>query len=48
MIRKFALASALAWRCSARALVQHLSNGGVAQPNPGIEFGILRYQYRFD
>jgi lipid A 3-O-deacylase len=28
--------------------LQHLSNGGVAKPNPGINFGIVRYQYHFE
>jgi hypothetical protein len=28
--------------------LQHLSNGGVAEPNPGINFVILRYQYHYD
>jgi lipid A 3-O-deacylase len=28
--------------------LQHLSNGGVAKPNPGMNFAILRYQYHFE
>jgi hypothetical protein len=27
--------------------LQHLSNGGIRRPNPGINFLQLRYQYRF-
>lgn len=27
--------------------LQHLSNGGIARPNPGINFLVLRYQYHF-
>jgi len=27
--------------------LQHLSNGGIKHPNPGINFAILRFQYRF-
>lgn len=26
--------------------VQHISNGGIAQPNPGINFVIVRFQYQ--
>jgi hypothetical protein len=26
---------------------QHLSNAGIGEPNPGIDFVILRYEYRF-
>ncbi len=28
--------------------IQHLSNGGIARPNPGINFAVLRYQLHFD
>ena len=28
--------------------LQHLSNGGVEKPNPGMNFGIVRYQYNFE
>jgi opacity protein-like surface antigen len=28
--------------------LQHLSNGGIKQPNPGINFAQLRFQYHFD
>lgn len=28
--------------------LQHVSNGGIARPNPGINFLLLRYQLRFD
>jgi lipid A 3-O-deacylase len=28
--------------------VQHLSNGGIDEPNPGINFGILRLQYELE
>ena len=28
--------------------LQHLSNGGIARPNPGINFLVLRYQLRLD
>jgi hypothetical protein len=28
--------------------LQHISNGGVASPNPGMNFAILRYQYHYD
>jgi hypothetical protein len=28
--------------------VQHLSNGGIKQPNPGINFAIVRFAYYFD
>jgi hypothetical protein len=28
--------------------LQHLSNGGIAKPNPGINFAVLRYQYHFE
>jgi hypothetical protein len=28
--------------------LQHVSNGGIARPNPGINFFVLRYQYRLD
>jgi len=27
--------------------LQHLSNAGIKHPNPGINFGILRFQYHF-
>ncbi len=33
------------WDVSLR--LQHLSNGGIEKPNPGINFGQLRLQYRF-
>lgn len=28
--------------------LQHLSNGGIKKPNPGINFAVLRLAYRFD
>ena len=28
--------------------LQHLSNGGIKHPNPGINFGQVRFQYHFD
>jgi hypothetical protein len=28
--------------------LQHLSDGGVARPNPGMSFGLVRYQYSFE
>ena len=28
--------------------VQHLSNGGIKRPNPGINFALLRFAYQFD
>jgi lipid A 3-O-deacylase len=28
--------------------LQHLSNGGIAKPNPGINFATARYQYHFE
>ena len=28
--------------------LQHLSDGGVGQPNPGMVFGQVRYQYNFE
>ena len=28
--------------------VQHLSNGGITEPNPGINFVMLRLQYHLD
>jgi hypothetical protein len=28
--------------------MQHLSNGGIRRPNPGINFALLRFAYRFD
>jgi hypothetical protein len=28
--------------------IQHVSNGGIARPNPGINFLVLRYQLHFD
>ena len=27
--------------------LQHLSNGGIKHPNPGINFAILGFQYHF-
>ena len=27
--------------------LQHLSNGGIENPNPGINFLILRFAYRY-
>ena len=28
--------------------LQHLSNAGIKHPNPGINFGIIRFQYHFN
>jgi lipid A 3-O-deacylase len=28
--------------------LQRLSDGGVARPNPGMSFGVVRYQYNFE
>lgn len=28
--------------------LQHLSNGGISHPNPGINFALLRFQYHWD
>jgi len=35
------------WRYDAGVRLQHLSNGGLAEPNPGINFVQLRLAYRF-
>jgi len=35
------------WRYEAGLRLQHLSNGGLAEPNPGINFAELRLAYRF-
>lgn len=34
-------------RSSAGVRIQHLSNGGVKKPNPGINFGQIYYSHRF-
>ncbi len=28
--------------------LQHVSNGGIKKPNPGINFALVRFQYHFD
>ena len=28
--------------------LQHTSNGGIKHPNPGVNFALIRFQYRFD
>ena len=28
--------------------IEHFSNAGIREPNPGMNFGSLRYTYRFD
>jgi hypothetical protein len=35
------------WRYDAGVRLQHLSNGGIERPNPGINFVQLRLAYRF-
>jgi hypothetical protein len=45
---------AAGWRFGARGRydigvrAQHLSNGGLKQPNPGINFAVVRFAYYFD